>query len=81
MGNPHLRFDEGRVRRSHPAVTHSPTLPARFPDRCRAATVRERWRSQFRRCVYIDDADFGSLFVKLCSYAPWGLELCLNGRE
>jgi RNA-directed DNA polymerase len=27
VGNPHLRFDEGRVRRSQP-VPHSPTLPA-----------------------------------------------------
>ena len=30
---------------------------------------------------YIDDADFGPLFVKVCSYAPWGLKLCLNGHE
>ena len=28
MGNLHLRFDEGRGRRSHAAVTLSPTLPA-----------------------------------------------------
>ena len=40
MGNPHLRFDEGRVRRSHPAVTHSPTLPVQYFGR--TATVRER---------------------------------------
>ena len=30
---------------------------------------------------YIDDADFGPLFVKVCSYAPWGIKLCLNGHE
>jgi hypothetical protein len=30
---------------------------------------------------YIDDADFGPLFVKVRSYAPWGLKLCLNGHE
>lgn len=30
---------------------------------------------------YIDDADFGPLFVKVCSYAPWGTKLCLNGHE
>jgi hypothetical protein len=30
---------------------------------------------------YIDDADFGPLFLKVCSYAPWGLKLCLNGHE
>src|SRR5450755_4328731 len=29
-GNPHLRFDEGRGRRSPLAVTLSPTLPARM---------------------------------------------------
>jgi len=24
---------------------------------------------------YIDDADFGPLFLKVCSYAPWGIKL------
>src|ERR1700691_2910578 len=30
---------------------------------------------------YIDDEDFGPLFIKVCSYAPWGIKLCLNGHE
>ena len=30
---------------------------------------------------YIDDADFGPLFLKICSYAPWAIKLCLNGHE
>jgi hypothetical protein len=30
---------------------------------------------------YIDDADFGPVFIKVCSYAPWGTKLCLNGHE
>src|SRR5215469_5640621 len=30
---------------------------------------------------YIDDADFGPLFLKICSYAPWSTKLCLNGHE
>jgi hypothetical protein len=30
---------------------------------------------------YLDDADFGPLFIKVCSYAPWGTKLCLNGHE
>ena len=30
---------------------------------------------------YIDDEDFGPLFLKVCSYAPWGTKLCLNGHE
>jgi hypothetical protein len=30
---------------------------------------------------YIDDADFGPLFLKVCSYAPWGTKSCLNGHE
>ena len=30
---------------------------------------------------YIDDADFGPLFLKVCSYAPWGTKLCWNGHE
>jgi hypothetical protein len=29
----------------------------------------------------IDDADFGPLFLKVCSYAPWGTKLCVNGHE
>ena len=30
---------------------------------------------------YIDDADFGPLFLKVFSYAPWSTKLCLNGLE
>ena len=30
---------------------------------------------------YLDDADFGPGFLKICSYAPWGIRLCLNGHE
>ena len=30
---------------------------------------------------YVDDEEFGPAFVKVCSYAPWGLKLCLNGHE
>jgi hypothetical protein len=30
---------------------------------------------------YVDDEDFGPAFLKVCSYAPWGLKLCLNGHE
>lgn len=30
---------------------------------------------------YIDDADFGPLFIKVCSYAPWSTKLCLNGHQ
>jgi hypothetical protein len=30
---------------------------------------------------YIDDQDFGPLFIKICSYAPWSMKVCLNGHE
>jgi hypothetical protein len=30
---------------------------------------------------YIDDENFGPLFLKICSYAPWSTKLCLNGHE
>ena len=30
---------------------------------------------------YIDDEEFGPLFLKMYSYAPWALKLCLNGHE
>jgi hypothetical protein len=30
---------------------------------------------------YIDDQEFGPLFIKVCSYAPWSIKLCLNGHE
>ena len=29
----------------------------------------------------VDDEDFGPLLIKVCSYAPWGIELRLNGHE
>jgi hypothetical protein len=34
-----------------------------------------------RYYFYIDDADFGPLFLKVCRYAPWSTKLCLNGHE
>jgi hypothetical protein len=30
---------------------------------------------------YIQDADFGPAFIKVCSYAPYGIKVCLNGHE
>jgi hypothetical protein len=30
---------------------------------------------------YINDADFGPEFLKVCSYSPWGTKLFLNGHE
>src|SRR2546423_8505089 len=30
---------------------------------------------------YLDDAEWGECFIKVCSYAPWGLKLYLNGHE
>jgi hypothetical protein len=30
---------------------------------------------------YVDDAEFGPAFIKVCSYAPWALKVCLNGHE
>lgn len=30
---------------------------------------------------YIDDEEFGPAFIKVCSYAPWGIKVCLNGHE
>jgi hypothetical protein len=30
---------------------------------------------------YIDDEEFGPVFLKICSYAPWAIKLCLNGHE
>jgi hypothetical protein len=30
---------------------------------------------------YIQDADCGPLFIKVCSYAPYGIKVCLNGHE
>ena len=29
---------------------------------------------------YLDDQDFGPGFLKICSYAPWGIRLCFNGH-
>jgi hypothetical protein len=30
---------------------------------------------------YLDDEDFGPGFIKFCTYAPWGIKICLNGHE
>jgi hypothetical protein len=30
---------------------------------------------------YIDDADFGPGFIKVCTYAPFAVRVCLNGHE
>jgi len=30
---------------------------------------------------YIDDADFGPGFIKICTYAPYPMRICLNGHE
>jgi hypothetical protein len=30
---------------------------------------------------YLDDEDFGPAFIKICSYAPWGIKVCVNGHE
>ena len=30
---------------------------------------------------YIDDADFGPAFIKVCTYAPFAVRVCLNGHE
>lgn len=30
---------------------------------------------------YIDDEEFGPAFIKICSYAPWGIKVCINGHE
>ena len=31
--------------------------------------------------VYIFDKDFGPGFIKFCTYAPFGLRVCLNGHQ
>lgn len=30
---------------------------------------------------YLQDEDFGPAFIKVCSYAPFGIKVCLNGHE
>jgi hypothetical protein len=30
---------------------------------------------------YLVDSDFGPAFIKVCTYAPYGLRICLNGHE
>ena len=30
---------------------------------------------------YLEDREFGPAFIKVCSYAPWGMKVCLNGHE
>jgi hypothetical protein len=30
---------------------------------------------------YLQDKEFGPAFIKVCSYAPYGVKICLNGHE
>jgi hypothetical protein len=30
---------------------------------------------------YLQDQDFGPAFIKVCTYAPYGVKMCLNGNE
>lgn len=30
---------------------------------------------------YIQDEDFGPVFIKVCTYAPYAVKICLNGHE
>ena len=30
---------------------------------------------------YLQDADFGPAFIKVCTYAPYAVKVCLNGHE
>jgi hypothetical protein len=30
---------------------------------------------------YLQDEDFGPAFIKICSYAPYAVKICLNGHE
>lgn len=30
---------------------------------------------------YLQDEDFGPAFLKVCSYSPFGIKICLNGHE
>ena len=40
-------------------------------DRDKTAYVKQCY-------FYSDDEDFGPIFLKVCSYAPWSLKLCLH---
>ena len=30
---------------------------------------------------YLQDEDFGPAFIKVCTYAPYAVKICLNGHE
>jgi len=30
---------------------------------------------------YVQDRDFGPAFIKVCTYAPYGVKVCINGHE
>jgi len=51
----------------------------------RAETGRFRFVSQERKCLhlyfYFVDRDFGLMHVRLATWLPFGIQVCLNGRE
>ncbi|MFL6446651.1 MAG: hypothetical protein ACJ746_03040, partial [Bryobacteraceae bacterium] len=53
----------------------------KFREAVKAMSERQQIVYVNHYYFYIDDADFGPLFIKVCSYAPWGTKLCLNGHE
>jgi hypothetical protein len=32
-------------------------------------------------CFYLGDEDFGGAFIKVCSYSPYPVKVCVNGHE
>jgi len=40
-----------------------------------------RLETSISRPSYLSRNDFGPLFLKVCTYAPWSTKLCLNGHE
>ena len=62
------------------------TEPCRsFELRKNAQSQRRELRSAWRKCLHIyfyyHDREFGLMHVRLQTWAPFGIQVCLNGRE
>ncbi len=56
-------------------------LPGREHGRVRFEFTRSKSVIPNYYYFYLDDAEWGECFIKVCSYCPWGLKVYLNGHE
>ena len=75
--------DEGVVfiGKSQERATIYRTEKRRHPSGMTYPWIVQSWGMVNHYYFYIQDRDFGPLFIKFCSYFPFNAKICLNGHE